>query len=352
MFDTLQQLTLPDLVLWGTVAVLAFAAMIYLAILEGRHFSGLGCGPAWLRLRLATIPILAVALFGVFVTVSAIGSGGPEALAIAYMALFSVGTLIYFGLHAIAGRIFGLHGGQAAWIAFSGLLLLGVLPAVGGTLMPFVNVIGKVWKEGNIAGVPSAASPFRFEARRLVLPGGEPVLAIAYRAPEGIRLTRVDMEGSGHRTRDVLRLSTSTMCRQGNDLHLFWPAERPLPTLAVFWQNAAGQDRQSTLKVEAPGGEASPFAATWTATTVTLPAAVSREAISLLWPRPSSSPVSDGLPRSGPEVECAERIELRERNELGRAQTVRIRIDHALPKGPTWIDLTPGEKPVPTGSGR
>jgi len=339
MLDTLQQLALPDLVLWGAVAVLALAVMVYLAILEGRHFRALGCGPAWLRLRLATLPILAVALVGVFITVSAVGIDGPQALAVGYMALLSVGTLIYFGLHAIAGRVLGLHGGQAAWIAFSGLLLLGVLPAIGGTLSPFINVIAKIWKEGNIAGVPNAASPFKADARRLVLPGGEAVLAIAYRAPEGIRLSRVDMQGSGNRARDVLRLSTSTMCREGNDLHLFWPAERPLPALAVFWQNAAGQDRQSTLTIEAPAGDATPLSASWTATTATLSAAVPREAISLVWLRPSSPPLIDGLTRTEPEVQCIDTVALPERAEHGRAQGLRIRIDHALPKGPTWVDL-------------
>jgi hypothetical protein len=340
MFYTLRQLTTPDFVLWGLVGLLALTVMIFLATLEGRHFRALGLGAPWLRLRLASLPILAIALLAVYGTVAVFGDG-PQALAVAYMALFSVGTIVYFGLHAIAGRIFGIRGGHASWIAFSGLVLIGVLPAIGGTLMPFVNLAAKIWKEGTVGGISSEPSPFIASGKRVRLPDGEEVFALRYRAPEGVQLLRADMEGSGHRARDVLRMSTSTICRAGQDIALLWPAERPLPRLYVFWQNAEKRDRQSLINIAPPADNAvTDFVTTWTQQRVSFSASLPREALSLVWARNGSAPFVDSVPRTGPEADCVEALDLPARGERGRPQALRIRVDHALPKGPTWAEIS------------
>jgi len=146
--NTLLNIPLPQAIVWGLIGLLGVALMIFLAVLEGRHFAGQNLRPAWLRLRLTSLPILALAIGAVWLTVIAVRSAGFDPLAVAYAALFSIGAFVYFVLHLLAGRLYGLGRGHAAWIAFSGLVLIGVVPALGGTLFPFADLALKIAKEG------------------------------------------------------------------------------------------------------------------------------------------------------------------------------------------------------------
>ena len=67
---------------------------------------------AWLKLRLATLPILAIAIAAVIATISASGVGGMEELAVGYLALFSSDPWCISGSWLL-GRAVGLRSGQA-----------------------------------------------------------------------------------------------------------------------------------------------------------------------------------------------------------------------------------------------
>ena len=128
---------------WGIVALVALSIIAFLIRAEGRHFHQLGYGAAWLRLRIATLPILAITIAAVIGTYSATGISGMEALAVAYLALFTVGPAVHFGLHWLLGRMLGLARGQAIWIAFSGLIMIGIIPATADMLMPHLQTASR-----------------------------------------------------------------------------------------------------------------------------------------------------------------------------------------------------------------
>jgi hypothetical protein len=339
--NTLLNIPLPQAIVWGLIGLLGIALTLFLAVLEGRHFAGLNLRPAWLRLRLTSLPILALAIGAVWLTVIAGRSAGLDPLAVAYAALFSVGAFVYFVLHLLAGRLCGLGRGHAAWIAFSGLVLIGVVPALGGTLFPFADLALKIAKESRTQSAPSEPSPFAADGRRFRLPDARELIVVRFRAPAGVTLDRVDMEQTGHRSSDVLRMSTASICRKGQDLHLAWPGGRPLPVLHAFWRTAAGEARQSRLEMPAPTVEPAAFAPRREGDDLVLPAPLTTDAFSFLWNAREGAPVLvDGLRRVTPESECAgERIRLPDLPGRGRPDAFRLRVDHTPATGPTWYDF-------------
>jgi hypothetical protein len=344
LIQSLQRVPASELTLWAVVALLALAVIAFLVRAEGQHFRRLGLGSAWLKLRIATLPILAIALVAVIAAYSVTGIGGPEALAVAYLALFTVGPLAHFGLHMLLGRVLGLTRGQAAWIAFSGLLMIGSIPAVAGMVMPYLHSAVHAWRGSETSpadATPLAPSPYQLvTARRLTLPNQEEVWAMHYQAQAGTRLVRIDVQTNDYLVKDMLHVETATMCRRDQDLHLMWPADRPLPLLHVFWKDAAGQELKSSWTLQAPGTAAEPFVVSWEAATLRLPAAIARSALSLSWERKGGSPWVSSLQEINPGTDCAPpEIALSEMLELGRPNGLRLRIDHTLPKGPTWADF-------------
>lgn len=354
--QSLQRVPASELGLWGVVGLIALAIIVFAVRAEARHFRRCGRGSAWLKLRLATLPILAIAIAAVIATISASGVGGMEGLAVGYLALFTVGPLVYFGVHWLLGRAVGLRSGQASWIAFSGLVMVGIIPAMAGVALPPLHSAVRALHGADPAATdttPMAASPYTVAAaHRLTLPDGEEVRAVDYRAPDGVTLVRVDMQTSDYLAKDLLNTETTTLCRHGQDLHLLWPADRPLPVLHVFWKDAAGRRLRSDWTPQVPAGAAEPFVVSWEGAMLRLPVPVSRSALSLAWARPGSSPLVVPLLEISAGNDCApQKIVLPERAELGRPSGLRLRTDHTLPKGPTWADFKSPAVAPPQGAG-
>lgn len=83
-----------------------------------------------------------------------------EALAVAYLALITVGPLVFSrDSHWLLGRMLGLSRGQSAWIGFSGLLMLGIIPAIGQTLMPYAQDLKQFLDERADNAIPVTVAP-------------------------------------------------------------------------------------------------------------------------------------------------------------------------------------------------
>ena len=328
-------------IVYAAIGLIALTVIAVMAGMEGRHFRGLKLGSAWLKLRIASLLILAAAIAAILGTISAVGISGMEALAVAYLALITVGPLVYFGLHWLLGRMLGLSRGQSAWIGFSGLLMLGIIPAIGQTLMPYAQDLKQFLDERADNAIPVAPSPYKqHDARRFRLPNGAEVWAIHYQAPASLTLLRIDMETSYGRAKDVGAHSSSSLCHQGTDVHLFWPVDRPLPVLQLFWKDAGGTAFQSTWKAVAAGGSAVDFAIRWAEAALQLPVPLPRDGLSLIWERPDRSPIFDSLGDASSSGKCApQTIELPDRHELGRPNLLRLRTDQAPPTGSSWADF-------------
>lgn len=340
LLSSLQKIPRFDLGLWGIVFALALAAIAFLVIAEGRQFRRQGLGAPWLKLRIATLPILAVTVAVVAGIVRSSGISGMEALAAAYLTLFTAGPLLYFGLHWLCGKMLGLRAGASLHIAFSGLLMLLIVPAAGHLLQPHVNEAGRARAESRINALPRGESPYVVaDARRLQTSVGAELWAIHLKARAGVRLDRLDIETPSHRNKDALRTSLpSSLCRNADDLHLLWLAERPLPTLHLFWTGPDGKAMQSTQQLVPPTGDASVFSVVWEADAVTLPVGVPGSALAMHWERESASPIVESP--SAISVDCApSRLALGDRHGLGLPSLLRLRIDLVPPKEPAWLDF-------------
>jgi len=91
-----------SILLWLFAVAVVIAFVVFLRW-EKQEFTRRGLQRAWLRMRLAAIPI-AIATVAAIV-VPARGVSGMEALAVFYLLLFTAAPLVWFGLHWLVGRM-------------------------------------------------------------------------------------------------------------------------------------------------------------------------------------------------------------------------------------------------------
>ena len=237
-------------VIWSALA-LAALLLIGLALrAERRHFAARGKAAAWLRVRLASLPIGLLAAAAVWLPARAVS--GPEALAAFYLLMFSLGPLVYFCLHWLAGRMAtpALSAGESATIGGSGLLLM-ILPAfLAGMASPWVHQLGQSAQQAQRSLAAETPLAHRIlDRRRFLLPDIGEVLAEYWQAPPGVKVERIEWELSGQ----YLQTGDSTgsiLCRDGEDFHVFRPAAEPAPRWRMYWRDAAdGRHRSDWTSV-------------------------------------------------------------------------------------------------------
>jgi hypothetical protein len=232
-------------VIWGVLA-LAVLLLVGLALrAERRHFAAHGKAAAWLRVRLASLPIGLLAAAAVMLPARAVS--GPEALAAFYLLMFSLGPLVYFGLHWLAGRMAtpALSAGESAAIGGSGLLVV-ILPALlAGMASPWVHQLGQGAQQAQRSLAAETPLAHRIQDRgRFLLPDIGEVLAEHWQAPPGVKVERIEWELGGQ----YLQTGDSTgsiLCRNGEDFHVFRRAAEAAPRWRMYWRDAAGSLHRS-----------------------------------------------------------------------------------------------------------
>jgi hypothetical protein len=106
---------------FGVLVVAAFGVLLFY---ERRRYARMGKQTAWLRVRLAGIPIAAVTTAAVALPTRAVG--GMEALAVLYGLLFTLAPAMWLGGHWLAGRA-----GRPPLTARESLWLALTVPAFG-----------------------------------------------------------------------------------------------------------------------------------------------------------------------------------------------------------------------------
>lgn len=250
--------------IWGALALLALAAILLYLRVERRRFAAHGKAQPWLLVRLSSLPIALVAAAAVWLPARAIR--GPEALAALYLLMFTLGPAVYFALHWLAGRLTtpALHARESAAIGCSGLLIA-ILPAMlYNTLAPWVHqgALSVQQARRDLAAEVPLAHRIA-SGRRFLLPDIGEVLTEHWQAPAGIRIERIERELGGQ----YLQTGDSTgsiLCRQGDDVHVFRPAESSPPRWRMYWRDPAGGLKRSDWT--SPPGEASAvvLAPVWT----------------------------------------------------------------------------------------
>lgn len=272
------------MVFYALWAAFGLAALVIAGVIlrgERRRYAARGQGGAWWALRLATLPIAAVAVAAVWLPARAMG--GPEALALFYLLAFTAGPLVYFVLHGLVGRLTrpALAWRDSAAIAGSGLALaIGIALAaqfVQPTVFHATRGLAQ-WQRDTTAEAPRAHR--LAEARRFTLPEIGEVWTEHWQAPPGVTLERVE-QAFGTEFVRVDQNAGGGLCRSGEDVHLIWPAAVPAPRWRVFWRDGAGRLQRAEWTSAPPAGTPDAFAPQWTAAAVVLPVRLPRGMVSL-----------------------------------------------------------------------
>ena len=273
---------------WALVALAVLAAVFFVLRAERRRYVAAGQQGGWLAVRLATLPIVAVALAAVIAASRRVS--GMEALAVFYGMLLTVAPLLYFGLHIAIARLAGLRAGQGMSLAALGLAIL-LAPAFVAVPAQVAGFAAQHWWSKLEAGRAAITQPAHSlaAAGRHLLPGGEEIWSQHWRADAAVRsIEGMEVPPYGEVAapgRQPFHSFGSWICRDRMDLHVTWPASMGETTLTVRWRDASGSLRASQLRIARPQGEPAPMAAQWTAEGVALPVRPPRIAASTAWPK-------------------------------------------------------------------
>jgi len=219
---------------WAAVLLASLAVMILIQFLERRHFVRLSKAGSWASLRLLLLVIIPLTAGVLIIPAQAIS--GPEALAYFYGALFTLAPLTWFGMHFLCGRLLrpAFSKGESLFLAASALFTLFV-PVIGLSLAQGpIFMASRSIEENAYQNAPGVALAHVAQApRRFELPGAGTVFTQSLLAAPGIDLDRVNIRIGEHWAGDKNNLP-QWLCRQGNDLHLIWPALEPTPQLRIF----------------------------------------------------------------------------------------------------------------------
>jgi hypothetical protein len=270
-------------VIW---ALLALAALLLVGLAlraERRRFAARGKAGAWLGVQLVSVPIGLLAAAVVWLLARAVS--GPEALAAFYLLMFSLGPLVYFGLHWLAGRMAtpALSAGESASIGGSGLLLV-ILPAfLAGMASPWVHQLGQGAQQARRALAAETPLAHRIlQGQRFVLPDIGEVLTEHWQAPSGIKVDRIEWELGGQ----YLQIGDSIgsiVCRDGEDFHVFRRAAEAAPRWRMYWRDAAGSLNRSdwTSAPNEATTPAAPLTPVWTPDGFALPVRIPRDFVTV-----------------------------------------------------------------------
>lgn len=287
------------ILLWAVLAVAGLLLLVYVLRAERRVYVSRGKAGAWLAMRLATLPIVAVAAAVVILPARAIS--GPEALAAFYLLLFTAAPLVFFALHWLVGRIAGLASRDSLALAATGLacVLAPLLAAQFAQQLVWSTAYQLTQRAREFA--PERPMPFRVVAgQRFSLAGIGEVWTEQWQAPPGVAIERIELEQRGAFQR--VEQGSGHVCRADGGVHLFWHASVPAPRWRVEWRSAEGKLARSTFASSPPTVAAVPFELQWIADGFVLPVRVAREIASIGFAAPGGREQGDTLDRPQPGV--------------------------------------------------
>lgn len=267
--------------IWSVVALIGLALLVFGLRLERRKFAALGKAEQWLWVRIASIPIFAMTAAAVFYSASAVG--GPVALAVFYVLALTAGPLMYFGLHILMGWLVrpSLTRRESSSIAATGLAALIIGAVFVQVAQSTVFSLALQIRDFQRARVDVKALPHQIvNPQRFLIPEAGEVWTEHWKAPPGIRVTRLENQvPSGWSRMD--EGTPWTLCRDGQDFHVFWPAANGVPRWRMYWQDAAGVEFRSEWATVPATTPVMPFELQWRADGFVLPVRMSRHALLL-----------------------------------------------------------------------
>jgi len=283
MFDAM---TWVDLALWTAVFAVILVGIVLFLRAEKRQYDRRGKGRGWIWMRLLALPMLAATAAAIVVPARSIA--GPEALAAFYIALFTLGPLVWFGLHLLAGALQSprFTRGESAGLAVSGLAILIVPPLIVGMAQGSIFMVSNQMKARGFEQAEQAPLPHTLlPVQRFRLNDAGELYTQTLRAPAGLHVERVSALIGDHWS-DTATMTHAYLCRQGDDLHLAWPVGSTLVPLRIHWRDNRNTRYQAEYRVDAASLAALPaqaFSVTWRDDGVDLPVPLARELVQLGW---------------------------------------------------------------------
>lgn len=245
ILDTFARMPPEERQAWWRMAAGLVALMAGLLWLETLWFRSGGRVGSWLLVRL--VSALAAPLTLAVLVLPARAVSGPEALAVFYLALLTVGPLVWFGSHVLAGRWARppLTRNESLLLGVSGLVIL----AIPGTAYFAVEspLYAAAREIGERRELPAGNPPLRHAVQAVQsyrLSGVGLVHAQSLLAEPGTRLLRVEFRQSGQWPTDP-SIAHPVYCTHGNDVHLLWSAREAPPYLRLHWAQSGGSVVQS-----------------------------------------------------------------------------------------------------------
>lgn len=278
--------TLIEPALWGAVLMFILWGIGWTVRREQRRYQAVGKREAWLRLRLSSLPILVVTALAVWLPARAVS--GPTALGFFYAALIAIVPITWFGLHRITGSLVSprLTKAESDRVALTGIAMVIVPALLVSMLQGPVFMASRRWTQSLLADAEHTPLAHGIQPMQRFRLGDQGDLCTqTLHAPSDVRLFRVDalLGGDWH---DTQTTTHSYFCRQGDDLHLAWPAGSLPPALRLFWYNTRDRLVQAEFRIDPAAAERLPvreFAVGWREDGIDLPAPVSRDTVQLGW---------------------------------------------------------------------
>ncbi len=252
MVETFASLSASQRLAWWRMGAGVLVLMAVLLALEGWYFQRQQRLGSWAVLRMASLPLAVIALATLFGPARAVP--GPAALGVFLVALYTVAPLVWFGGHQVIGRWVrpGLTRAQSLALGVSGLAVLAV-PGAAALQMEHL-LLADAREIAQRGDLPSDNPPLEHAVgpvQRFNMPGVGLVYAQSLRGAPDTRLVRVVLRRGGLWDRDA-SMAHPSVCTHGNDVHLLWSAQEPIPYLRLHWaqSNAAMQHAEFTPQIE------------------------------------------------------------------------------------------------------
>lgn len=279
------------MLLWGTVFLGILGGIVWLLRTEKRQFERRGKGRGWVGMRLLALPMLAVT--AAVIVLPARSISGPEALGYFYLALFTLGPLTWFGLHWLAGTLQSprFTRGESFNLAFTGLAILIAPPMLAGMAQgPIFMASHQMQEHGFSSAALAPLAHTALPVHRFRLGEAGEIHTQTLQAPPGVHIERIDSRIGNHWS-NTATMTHAYLCRQGEDLHLAWPAGSPLAPLRIFWRDSQGKRYQAEYQVDLASLAMLPaqdFVVGWRDDGIDLPVPLMRDVVQLGWGAPDA----------------------------------------------------------------
>ncbi|MDP1742466.1 hypothetical protein [Polaromonas sp.] len=240
MLDTFARMPPEEKQIWWQVAAGLLALMLGLLWLESRYFKPSARVGSWLSVRLmsilAALPTVAI------VIVPARAVGGPAALGLFILSLYTLAPLVWFGSHVLVGRRVRpvLTVLESLALGVTGLAILAIPGTAYFAMEGPLNAASR--EIGQRREVPADNPPLEHQVQpvqRYNLAGAGLIYTQSLIGAPDMRLVRVELRQGGQWPKDQ-STAHPVYCTHGNDVHLMWSAKEPPPYLRLHWAQSNG----------------------------------------------------------------------------------------------------------------